>query len=89
MALGNGTGSREAAECVMRFGLKMFLVDERGTTLAARDLYWKLHRPGLWRRCLPRSLWAPPGILDDMAAWAIALRGIEMGSAERKAVDSH
>jgi hypothetical protein len=80
-ALGNGTGSREAAEWLVRFGLKVLSVDEKGTTLAARDLYWSLHHPTLWQRCLPRSLRVPPRVVDDMAAWAIALRGVEMISA--------
>ncbi|MDR1873573.1 MAG: endonuclease [Synergistaceae bacterium] len=77
VALGNGTGSRQTAERLAWLGLRTVLVDERNTTLAARDLYWRLHRPVLWQRCLPRFLRLPPRVLDDMAAWAIALRGIE------------
>lgn len=56
--------------------LPVITVDERGTTLEARDLYWRLHSPTLLQRCLPRGLRVPPRPLDDLAAWAIALRYI-------------
>lgn len=82
IAVGNGTGSGEIVRKANESGLKTFLVDETGTTLKARELYWRLHRPAWWQRCLPRSLRVPPRVLDDLAAWAIALRcpeGLECG----------
>ena len=77
VALGNGTGSREVAFHLEPSGLRTLLVDEKGTTLMARKLYWRIHRPAFWQRCLPDSLRVPPRVLDDLAAWAIALRSIE------------
>jgi hypothetical protein len=77
VVLGNGTGSAKTEEQLARLGIRVLLVDERGTTLAARDLYWRRHSPAPWQRLLPRCLRLPPRILDDMAAWAIALRGVE------------
>ena len=77
VALGNGTGSREVAFQLGQSGLKTVLVDEKGTTLVARKLYWRIHRPAFWQMCLPYSLRVPPRVLDDLAAWAIALRSIE------------
>ncbi|MDR2180872.1 MAG: endonuclease [Synergistaceae bacterium] len=76
VALGDGTGSREIAVRCAQFGLKTVRVDEKGTTMAARDLYWRFHRPAWWQRCLPRSLWVPPRDVDDFAAWAILLRSV-------------
>ena len=58
-------------------GLRVFSVDERGTTLEARGLYWRLHRPPWWQRLLPSGLRTPPRGLDDLAAWAIAMRAID------------
>ena len=77
IALGNGTGSLRAGSCLEALGSEIVLVDERGTTLAARDLYWYLYPPSFWRRCFPRFLWGPSRALDDFAAWAIALRSIK------------
>jgi hypothetical protein len=77
VALGNGTGSRQIALRFARFNLKMVLVEEKGTTLTARDLYWRFHDPAWWQRCLPRSLRIPPREVDDLAAWSIALRSIK------------
>jgi hypothetical protein len=76
-ALGNGTGSREIASRFAQFDLKTVLIEEKGSTLMARDLYWRFHCPAWWQRCLPRSLWIPPREVDDLAAWSIALRSIE------------
>jgi transcriptional accessory protein Tex/SPT6 len=76
VAVGNGTGSREAAKLFGRLGVQVVVVDESGTTLEARRLYWGLHTPSWWQRCLPRVMWFPPRPLDDMAAWAIAKRSL-------------
>lgn len=50
------------------------LVDESGTTLEARRLYFADHPPRGWRRLLPRSLQLPPEPYDDYAAVALAKR---------------
>ncbi|MDR1741124.1 MAG: hypothetical protein LBR38_04670 [Synergistaceae bacterium] len=73
VVLGGGTGS---AEMRPRFRLPVVTVDERGTTLLAGKLYWRLHEPALWQRLLlPRFMWLPPREVDDLAAWAIAVSG--------------
>ena len=78
VALGNGTCCGELAAALRKADLRcrILCVDERGTTLEARQLYWRLHRPGWWQRLLPSSMRVPPRPLDDLAAWAIALRGL-------------
>jgi hypothetical protein len=76
VAVGNGTGSRDVVALSRGLGFRTMTVDERGTTLEARALYWILHQPEWWRRCLPRSLWVPPRPLDDLAAWVIARRSL-------------
>ena len=73
--LGNGTASAFAAEELKKNGVDYCLIDESGTTLEARTLYWQLHPPqGLWS-FFPLSLRVPPRPLDDLAAWAILKRG--------------
>lgn len=76
--VGDGTCGGELAVSLKEqdFGCPILRADERGTTLEARTLYWRLHGPSWWQRLLPRTLWVPPRPLDDLAAWAIAMRGM-------------
>ncbi len=71
---GDGTGSTDLVAGLRRRGLEPLVVDERGTTLAARDLYWRVNPPGWPLRLLPASLRPQPRDLDGYAAWALALR---------------
>ncbi len=67
VVLGDGTGSgawRERLEAL----LPVALVEERGTTLAARQRFWQLEPPGGWRRLLPAGLRQPPRDWDDVVA---------------------
>ena len=73
---GNGTKSKEFQEAAKILPFELKIVDERNTTLEARDLYWKLHKPGFFTRLLPKGLRVPPRVLDDLAAWAIAKRQV-------------
>ena len=76
---GNGTSSLEFREYLLkRLGVEALSVDERNTTLEARRLYWKLHRPGLFARLLPEGLRVPGRVIDDLAAWAIGLRMLKI-----------
>jgi RNase H-fold protein (predicted Holliday junction resolvase) len=50
------------------------LVDERYTTLAARDRYWELHPPRGWQKLLPRGMRQPPRPVDDIAAIVLVER---------------
>ena len=76
VAVGNGTGSREAVKLFGRLGVRIVVVDESGTTLEARELFWSLHVPSWRQRWLPRAMWSPSRPLDDLAAWAIARRSL-------------
>ena len=74
VVVGAGTGRADLVRVLEARGFDVRLMDERGTTLLARDL-WRDRNParGL-ARMLPAGLRAPPGPIDDYAAWAIALR---------------
>ena len=52
------------------------VVEERETTLLARELYFRYHPPRGWRRLLPKGLRVPPEPYDDYAALALILRAI-------------
>lgn len=66
--LGNGTHSRRWHEQLNALGLEVRLVEERGTTLAARQRYWQLYPARGWRRLLPQGLRLPPRDVDDVVA---------------------
>ena len=81
IVIGNGTGSKEFKSYVLERSAEnehgIFFVDETNTTLEARKLYWKIHRPGLLTRLIPEGMRVPPRIIDDLAAWCVGLRGLK------------
>lgn len=68
VVLGNGTGSGGWCSRLDALALPSTLLDEGGTTLAARQRYWQLEPPRGWRRCLPSGLRLPPRDIDDVVA---------------------
>jgi len=74
--IGNGTTHDELVK-ILDGKIDVKLVDEYGTTLEGRKLYWELHPPrGIWK-IFPVSLRLPPRDVDDLAAWAIIKRFID------------
>jgi RNase H-fold protein (predicted Holliday junction resolvase) len=49
-------------------------VDEKDTTLQARERYWEFNPRRGWRRLLPSTLQVPPVPIDDFAAFILAER---------------
>jgi hypothetical protein len=74
VAVGDGTGTREARAALARPGRTVVVVDEFATSEVGRRLYWRDHPARGWRRWLPAGMRIPPRSLDDYAAYAIALR---------------
>ena len=80
--IGDGTSSDELKENLAG-AADITTVNEYGTTLAGRELYWKLHPPkGLWA-LIPTSLRTPPRDVDDLAAWAIIISALK-NNADKK-----
>ena len=74
--IGSGTGSKDIINSVRNHlpGLGTLVVDERETTIQARERYWEYHpRKGL-RKLFPASLQVPPDPYDDFAALILAER---------------
>ena len=65
--LGNGTTSQYWLG-ILKDLAPVQIVEERGTTLRARNRYWELWPPAIWCRWLPRGLIIPPNHLDAVAA---------------------
>lgn len=78
IAIGNGTHSKDFTEHVREnLSCEILIVDEKNTTLEARNLYWKIHAPSFLIRLIPEGLRVPDRVLDDLAAWSITLRGLK------------
>lgn len=78
LLIGKGTGSRTLVPILRaQFPyLQWELVEERNTTLQARELYFRHHPPRGWRRWLPKGLRLPPEPYDDYAALALVLQTV-------------
>ena len=77
IAVGNGTNSKNFYDFMknkLKNEIEIKVFDEKNTTLEARKLYWKIHKPGFFVKLLPENMRVPKRILDDLAAWAIVLR---------------
>ena len=81
VVIGNGTGSRAWGARLAPLQLQQIPVDERGSTLAARERYWELFPPGRWLRLLPAGLRLPPRDIDDVVAQLLVERhsGLQLG----------
>ncbi|HEX8237424.1 MAG TPA: pre-16S rRNA-processing nuclease YqgF [Abditibacteriaceae bacterium] len=76
IVLGHATTSKKLQDELHRIlpEVEIVIVDETGSTLEARALYWQEHRPRGWRRLVPLSLQVPPEPVDDFAAIVLARR---------------
>jgi RNase H-fold protein (predicted Holliday junction resolvase) len=74
VALGGGTHAATVGKIVAELGLPVSIVDERETTLLARERYFRANPPRGWRRLIPRGMLLPPRPIDDYAALLIAER---------------
>lgn len=78
--VGSGTSSAEF-RAALSFPHKV--AEEYGTTIEAREIYWRLHAPRGLMKLVPTSLRTPPRNVDDLAAYAILLRGAEAAESEK------
>ncbi|MGC8666911.1 MAG: pre-16S rRNA-processing nuclease YqgF [Chthonomonadales bacterium] len=75
--VGNGTGARRARECCLAripAEAPVHLVEERFTSVEARQRYLKDHPPRGWRRLLPAFARVPEDPYDDYVAIILAER---------------
>lgn len=74
--VGNGTSSSHIVQTIREnaIGKPILVVDEKDTTLHARERYWINTKRTGWRRLLPATLQVPPEPIDDFAAFILAER---------------
>lgn len=73
LIIGNQTTSKQwqqrlRSELIAEPFPEIVPVDERNTTLLARDRYWQMFPPQGLRRLLPQGLRQPPRPIDDIVA---------------------
>ena len=73
IVVGNGTGSKIWIKQLQPL-TTIQTVDEKGSTLEARQRYWELWPTSSWRRLLPEGLCLPPCDLDAIAALVMVER---------------
>ena len=71
--IGDGTGSDTVKELLTKRKIQYEIVDEWGSSLTARKLYFRDQPPKGLQRLLPQGMRTPPGLIDDYAAYALAL----------------
>jgi RNase H-fold protein (predicted Holliday junction resolvase) len=70
IVMGDQTSASEWKERLAQLATppRILLVDERYTSLEARDRYWQMYPPRGWQRLLPQGLRTPPRPIDDIVA---------------------
>lgn len=73
IVIGNGTEHKQVLQELVPIAAEwqIQIVEEYGTTLAARDLYWQHNKAKWWEQLIPEG-WRSTPPLDAYAAWAIA-----------------
>lgn len=80
IVVGDGTNSKNVQAIVRDAlpGQAILILDERDTTIRARERYWE-HTPRRgWRRFLPSSMQVPPVPIDDFVAVILAERALSV-----------
>jgi len=74
--VGSGTRSKDIVTRIREAlpSIGILVVDERDTTLKARERYWEHNPRRGWRRLLPATLQTPPEPVDDFVALILAER---------------
>ncbi|MBR8828119.1 MAG: pre-16S rRNA-processing nuclease YqgF [Gomphosphaeria aponina SAG 52.96 = DSM 107014] len=70
LVMGNQTTAKSwRAQISAQFpSLPIMMVDERNSSLEARDRYWQMYPPQGFTRLIPRGMRLPPRPVDDLVA---------------------
>lgn len=74
--VGSGTHSKPIVHVLRELApsLGILIVDEKNTTMQARERYWEHNPRRGWRRLLPSTMLVPPEPFDDFVALILAER---------------
>ncbi|AMA09365.1 pre-16S rRNA-processing nuclease YqgF [Picosynechococcus sp. PCC 73109] len=71
VVMGNQTTAKEWHQkltAVLPPAMAIAFINERNSTLEARDRYWQMYPPNLFQRLLPQGMRLPPRPIDDIVA---------------------
>jgi RNase H-fold protein (predicted Holliday junction resolvase) len=71
---------RQELETNLSTSIPIALVDERNSTLEARDRYWCMYPPTGLNKLIPQSMRLPPRPIDDIVAILLIERHIKTDS---------
>ncbi|MBF2058348.1 MAG: pre-16S rRNA-processing nuclease YqgF [Cyanobacterium sp. T60_A2020_053] len=78
LIMGNQTTSKQWQEELRdNINLSVFLVDERNSTVEARERYWHYNPPQGLQRLVPKPLRVPPAPVDDIVAIILVERHLQ------------
>ncbi len=79
LVMGDGTTTRQWQQTLARAlpEIEISLVDERNSTLEARDRYWQMYPPRGLQRLLPMGLRQPSRPVDDIVAILLVERYLQ------------
>ncbi|NEQ64947.1 MAG: pre-16S rRNA-processing nuclease YqgF [Symploca sp. SIO2D2] len=81
IVMGNGTTAKNWQQEISRNiggSLSIALVDERYSTLEARDRYWQMYPPQGLQRLIPQGMRQPPRPVDDLVAIILVERYLKL-----------
>ncbi|MBX3111091.1 MAG: hypothetical protein KF857_03710 [Fimbriimonadaceae bacterium] len=80
VVVGSGTQSRATVEALREAfpSIGILVVDEKDTTIQARERYWQHNERPWWRRLVPATLQVPPEPVDDFVALILAERVLDV-----------
>jgi RNase H-fold protein (predicted Holliday junction resolvase) len=78
--IGDGTNSKDVVRAIREHltSMGILVIDEKNTTIAARERYWEHHPRKGWRRFWPATLQVPPEPVDDFVALILAERVLQV-----------
>jgi RNase H-fold protein (predicted Holliday junction resolvase) len=71
LVMGNQTTSKQwkkQLDAELSSGISVIMVDERNSTVQARDRYWEMYPPKGFTRLIPPGMRVPPRPVDDIVA---------------------
>ena len=79
--VGNGTKYKEIVAEIRELtpSMGVLVVDEKDTTMQARERYWEHNPRRGWRRLMPATLQVPTAPVDDFVALILAERVLMQG----------
>lgn len=83
LVMGNQTTSKQWQQKISQAQLEpltIIMVDERNTSLEARDRYWQMYPPTGLARLIPIGMRQPPRAIDDIVAILLIERYLNSGN---------